>query len=71
MDLFEAFLKGNPIQRGVIAGGTTNGRTATEYERPNYKEDVVPERTIKYAEKFMEKIRSEVRRVSISLKVDT
>lgn len=59
-------LKGLPIQRQVISGGATNGRIATEYETPNYKEDIVPDRTIRYAKPFTEKIKEEVWRVSIS-----
>lgn len=63
-DLLKAFTMGAPIQRKVISGGSTNGRIATEYETPNYKEDKVPERTIKYAKPFVNKIRDEVWGVS-------
>lgn len=65
-DLFEDFMMGKAIQRRVISGGSTNGRIATEYERPNYKEDIVPERTNKYAERFTRKIRDEIWKVSLA-----
>lgn len=64
MDLLNQVLMGIPIQRQVISGGATNGRIATEYEAPNYKEDIVPERTIRYAKPFTEKLKDEVWRVS-------
>lgn len=64
-DLLDRFARGESIQRRVISGGSTNGRILTEYETPNYKEDKVPERTIKYAKPFTDRIREEVWRVSI------
>lgn len=63
MDQLEAFLSGQPIVRKVISGGSTNGRIRTEYEEPNYGEDVVPERTTKYAKKFVDKVKQEVWKV--------
>lgn len=65
MDLFNAFAMGIPIERKTISGGSTNGRIVTEYENPNYTEDVVPEKTTEYARKHVERIREEVARVSI------
>lgn len=67
MDVLEAFMSGKSIQRKVISGGTTNGRVATEYEIPKYKEDKVPARTVRYAEPFVEKLKDEVWKVSIIL----
>lgn len=63
-DLLERFLAGQTIKREVIAGGTTDGRIVTEYERPNYQDDEVPEATTRYARNFTNKIREEVWRVS-------
>lgn len=67
MDI-EAFLSGRPVQRRTIAGGSTNGRVRTEYETPNYQDDVVPEKTMRYAKPFVTKLREEVWKVSITKK---
>lgn len=64
MNPLDAFFKGIPIQRKTFSSGSTEGRLATEYETPSYKEDKVPEKTTKYAKPFVESIRREVRRVS-------
>lgn len=63
-DLLQRFLSGQSVTRKVIAGGTTDGRIATEYERPNYTEDEVPDATTRYARQFTNKIRDEVWQVS-------
>lgn len=63
-ETLQAFLQGKSIQRKTISGGTTNGRIETEYETVSYKEDVVPEKTMKYARPFVRSIREEVRKVS-------
>lgn len=62
--MLQAFLQGRSIQRKTISGGTTNGRIETEYETVSYKEDVVPEKTMKYARPFVRSIREEVKKVS-------
>lgn len=59
MDL-DAFLKGIPVQRKTISGGTTGGRVRTEYETPDYIEDKVPEKTKNYAKPFVDAIYNEV-----------
>lgn len=58
-----AFLSGRPVERKTIAGGATNGRIRTDYETPNYEEDVVPAKTLKYAKPFVAQIREEVWKV--------
>lgn len=63
-ETLQAFLQGKSIQRKTISGGTTNGRIETEYETVSYKEDVVPEKTMKYARPFVKSIREEVKKVS-------
>lgn len=63
MDPFEAFFSGN-FQRKTILGGSTQGRVATEYETTSYKADKVPERTLMYAQPFIEAMREHVRKVS-------
>lgn len=65
MDI-DAFMKGESIERKILSGGTTNGRIATEYERPNYKEDKVVQRTLDYAKPFVDKIKDEVWKVSVN-----
>ena len=65
-DLLQRFLAGQTIKREVIAGGTTDGRIVTEYERPNYRDDEVPEATTRYARNYTDKIREEVWQVSKS-----
>lgn len=62
---WEAFMSGKPPQRKVISGGSTSGRVATEYETPQYKEDVVPERTTVYAKPFVAKLKDEVWKVCV------
>lgn len=64
MDPLDAFFKGIPIQRKTFSSGSTEGRLATEYETPSYKEDKVPEKTTKYAQPFVKSIRREVGQVS-------
>lgn len=64
-EALEAFLSGKNVERKTISGGTTNGRTRMLDERPNYVEDEVPEKTRKYAERFMEALRQGVWSVSI------
>lgn len=66
MDDFNAFLMGKLINRKTVSGGSTNGRVMTEHETTNYTVDKVPEKTIKYAEPFVEKLRDEVWSVSIT-----
>lgn len=63
-DLLEAFLAGKSVPRRTVSGGTTNGRLVTEYERPNYIEDKVPEQTKEYAKPFVEQLKQEVWDVS-------
>lgn len=66
-DLLDAFLSGKSIPRGTVSGGTTNGRMRTEYEEPEYTEDIVPEPTKIYARPFVEQLKQEVWKVSKSL----
>lgn len=63
-DTLYRFLNGESVERTRVAGGTTNGRTRTEYEETFYTEEKVPEQTTKYAKPFVEQLRDEVWKVS-------
>lgn len=71
MDALEAFFNGDPIERTIISGGTTNGRVRMHDERPNYTEDKVPEKTKKYAEPFENRLKEAVWEVSVDTKCIT
>lgn len=64
-DALERFFNEGVIERNTVGGGTTNGRTRSEYEETTYTEEKVPEQTTKYAKPFVEQLRDEVWKVSI------